>query len=147
GEKRLKDIEAEKALLPQLQKKVADARRFEVATTFDPENVESLAGKAIRLEEFGDKDKAARTWDAAIALAEKDVDLHIWQLLAAERRALLPKGEPDGGLATRQRQVASRLADLAQAESAAKDGNEAVKWIAVRVLARDVVELYDDESD
>jgi serine/threonine-protein kinase len=147
GEKRVKDIEAVKALLPQVQKKVADARRFEVATTYDPDNVESLAGKALRLEEFGDKDKAGRTWDAAAALASKEPDLHTWQLLAAERRAALPKAEPDAGLANRQRLVAGRLAELDKAEAEAKAGGEAVKWIAVRVMARDVVELYDDESD
>jgi serine/threonine-protein kinase len=70
ADKRVKDIEAAKALLPQLQKKVADARRFELPIAADPAGVEGLATKAARLEEFGDKEKARRTWDAAAALAE-----------------------------------------------------------------------------
>jgi serine/threonine-protein kinase len=147
GENRVKDVEAAKALLLQLQKKIADARRFEVATPFDKDSVESVAVRSLRLEAFGDKEKAARTWDLAIGLAEKETDLHVWYLLASERRAGLPKGTPDGGLAVRQKLVADQLAQIGKAEAEARVDNQAVKWIAVRVLARDVVELYDDEPD
>ncbi|HEX4609002.1 MAG TPA: serine/threonine-protein kinase [Urbifossiella sp.] len=147
GEKRVKDIEAEKALLPQVQKEIAEDRRYERPMPFDRDNVKSLAVRALRLEDFGDKDKAARTWDAATALAEKDADLHVWYLLASGRRAALAKGDPEAGLAQRQKLVAARLADIDQAEAAAKTDSQAIKWIALRVLARDVVELYDDESD
>jgi hypothetical protein len=55
--------------------------------------------------------------------------------------------EPDSGVAERTKLIAARLADIDQAEAAAKADNQAAKWIAVRALARDVVELYDDESD
>lgn len=147
GEKRVKDVEAAKALLPQLQKKVADARKFEVATPFNPESVESLAVRALRLDDFGDKEKARRTWDTAAGIAEKDSTLHDWFLLASERRAATGKVEPDAGMTQRRTLIADRLADIDKAEADAKADNQAVKWIAVRVLARDLVELYDDDPD
>ena len=97
--------------------------------------------------QFGDKEKAARTWDAVVSLSEKDADQHVWYLLASERRALHAKADPDAGLTTRRQLMTKHLADLDEAETAAKAGGETVKWIGVRVLARDVIELYDDEPD
>ncbi|MBN9521781.1 serine/threonine protein kinase [bacterium] len=147
GEKRVKDIEAAKALLPQLQKKVADARKFEVATAFNPDSVESLAVRALRLDAFGDKERTRRTWDTAAGIAEKDHDQHVWFLLASERRAALGKVEPDAGMTQRRALIATQLSDLDKAEAEAKADSQPVKWITVRVLARDLVEMYDDDPD
>ncbi|MFO0801029.1 MAG: serine/threonine-protein kinase [Gemmataceae bacterium] len=147
AEKRLKDIEAARKLLPELNKKIAEHRRFELPTPFEKDNLESLAVRALRLDAFGDKEKAARWWDAAVAQAEKEPDLNVWFLLASQQRAAIPKGAADGGLAERQKLVSQKIAELGQAQTEAQAGSEAVKWIAVRAAARELVELYDDETD
>jgi len=146
ADKRLKDIDASRALLTSLQKKIAEARRFELPTTFDKDGLESQAVRALRLEAFGDKDRAARWWDSAIVLAEKDADLNVWVLLASERKAAIPKAAADS-LTERQKLVASKMTELGQAEAEARGGTEKVKWVAVRSQARELVELYDDEVD
>ena len=147
ADKRIKDIDAARGLVATLQTKLRDDRRFERAANYDATSAESLAGKALRLEDYGDRDKAGKTWDAVIGLAEKDVDLHVWLLMASERRANLPKGAADEALAARKKLVAERMADIGTAEADAKAGNEPPKWLALRAMARDVVELYEDESD
>jgi predicted Ser/Thr protein kinase len=147
ADKRVKDIEAARALVPAVQKKIADNRRFEIATTYDAASAESLAGKALRLEDFGDRDKAGKIWDAVGALAEKEPDAHVWGLVAAERRANLPKGQADEALAQRKKLVGDRVTAIDAAEAEAKGGTDPAKWIMVRALSRDLIELYDDDTE
>jgi hypothetical protein len=101
----------------------------------------------LRLEEFGDKDKAARVWDQLITLAEKDPDKRDWFLLACQQRGVIPKPADD---ATKQRaaRITKQLddADKLATEAKANPDNSALR-VRVRTLCREVTDLYDDETD
>jgi serine/threonine-protein kinase len=147
ADKRIKDIETVSVLLAQLGAKIDENRRFEKSITFDPASAESLAIKAIRLERVKDIEKAGRLWEAITVLTEKDPGQHEWLLLANERRGKLPKELPENASGRRQHvhtqveMIAKRNAELKAASGQPAD------WIALRSQCREIIDLYEDETD
>jgi len=146
---RLNDIKAVQTRTRELEAKIAENRKYEKPIPFEPTNPESVATRALRLEHFKDYDKAARTWDRLIALTEQDLEQRVWFLMASERRAAIPKDAADGAankrLALVQNQVndaGKRLTELKNASARSR-----VEWIGLRILCRDVIELYEDATD
>jgi serine/threonine-protein kinase len=147
ADKRLADLRKVDQLAATLRQKIENNRKYEIAFSAEGTNPESLAIRALRLEEFGDKDKAARVWDQLITLTEKDPDKREWFLLACQQRAPISKPADD---ATKQR-VARITQQLAEAqklvgEAKANPDNSALR-VRVRTLRREVTDLYDDETD
>jgi serine/threonine-protein kinase len=147
ADKRLADLRTVDQLLATQRQKIDNNRKYEVAFSADGTNPESLAIRALRLEEYDDKDKAARVWDQLITLTEKDPDKRDWFLLACQQRGPLPKPADD---ATKQRsaRITKQLneADKLTTEAKANPDNSALRT-RIRTLCREVIDLYDDETD
>lgn len=146
AEKRLKDIAAVDAELKKLQTKVVSNRQFEIAANPDSTNPESLALRAARLDEFGDRDKAGRVWESVVTLTEKKAEFRVWYLIACQQKAGVPKeSAADAGKA--------RVALLQKKVDAAEDLKNKAKatadngllTLSVRGQCRDIYELYEDE--
>jgi serine/threonine-protein kinase len=146
AEKRLRDIKEADGRLAKLREKVRDNRRLEVPMPADPGSPESLATKALRLQEFGDADKARRVWAQAAEAAEPRPDQRAWYLLASQQRAALPPQSPPPSPEDRLARIRLVLNKVATDLPAVKDDpNAAAARRDLRQKCRDVVELYDDE--
>jgi serine/threonine-protein kinase len=147
AEKRLKDLRDAEGWLAELKKTVTRNKLHEVPMPADPANPESIALKGVRLDEFGDRDKAARTWGQLAEQTESKPDQRVWYLLASQERAKPTKGQtPKQAADDRLRRVAGVLNQASAALPAAKeDPNGAAKRRDLRQACRDVAELYDDE--
>jgi hypothetical protein len=150
AQKRIDDIKAAKDRPRQIAARIADHRKYEKPTSFDPNNPESLAMKAIRLQEFGDDDKAAQVWEELASLAAKDTGLHDWFLLASERRAGIRR-ETDA-VTRRYERIRDKVEAAAKTYTALKERKgtgesvSAIEWMSLRARCREIVELYSDES-
>ena len=104
----------------KLAAKLAEDRQFELDPVFDPSSPDSVAARAVRLEQFPDPGKARSAWDALAALTKDDPDRLAYRLLGLSRKARL--GEPkDGDPAARLKTVRDRVAKL-DADAKAVDG-------------------------
>jgi len=137
AEKRLADLNAVNQRIEDLQKRVEQARHGE--KEFEPINHREMrAGRALRLELFGDLAKAKEEW-GGLKSAEAEAGERGWFLLAASKIAeLTPKVEadtlPKGITLVRQKlKEAAGLKDKQPAQAA--------------VICRDVVFLYEKDSE
>ena len=148
ADKRIRDIAAVEEQGRKLGAKIDESRRFELPIVFDPSNPESEATRALRLERFGDHDKAARQWQILIDQTEKEAEQRVWFLLACERRAAAVKQAPENAVAHRQGLVRGKIAEAEKdAKPLKNEPDKKAERAGVRIQCRDVVELYDDESD
>jgi serine/threonine-protein kinase len=147
AEKRLKDLQAVDEAFKKVQAKVLSNRQYEVAARRDASSPESVALYAARLEEFGDKDKAAQQWDALATQTAKEPDHRVWYLLASRQKVAAPREAGEDAAKARLKLVREKVeaAEKRKAEAAGKPDN-AADLFAVRSLCRDVYELYDDEQ-
>lgn len=152
ADKRIADIKSARGKVAQLAAKIADARRFERPIPFDSTNPESLAIRALRLEQFKDEDKAAQVWDELKTLASRDAGLNDWFLLASERRAGLRRDSGTDAAANRYRTIQKKVEEAAALDASLKQKKAAgetvrpIDWIGLRTQLRDIVDLYGDES-
>ncbi|MFO0803914.1 MAG: serine/threonine-protein kinase [Gemmataceae bacterium] len=86
ADKRVREIEDARKRDADLTTAIAADRNNEKPIPFDASSARSLAVRARRLEQFGDPEKAVRTWDTLIGLPDTDEN-GPWQLIAAEHRA------------------------------------------------------------
>lgn len=147
GEKRLKDMEEAQAKVRELDAKIVDARRSAKPTSFDPSSPESLAIKALRLTKYSDTEKAGRFWDTLVSQTEKDPEHHVWFLLASQQRAALPKEPPESAVAKRAKLVEERWKAVEEEWKKARDTNADGDWRVVQIYSRELIELYDDETE
>ena len=147
GEKRLRDIADAKATRDRLVREIAAIRDYEKPVKFDPSDPESLAIKALRLDDFKDKEKAGRVWEALGTFAEKDAALRAWFLLAAQQRANIKKETPEAAAEARRKLVDAELATaevfLQQYKA---DANLKKARLDARRKCREVIDLYDDDE-
>jgi hypothetical protein len=144
AEKRIRDIDEARKQDAELDAVIAANRNNEKPMPFDSSNARSLAIRARRLEQIGDTEKAARTWDTLLALPDKEPDHGMWLLLAGEHRSKLkdsPVKRPEL-LAKLVRDADRSLGELRKNKQAS-----ALDWKILRAGCRDLVELYDDETD
>ena len=151
AEKRIKDAESVPGLFGQLETKIQENRKFEKPMPFDPTSPESLAIKAMRLEadRFKDFDKARKMWEAVIGLTENDPTQQGWFLLASDRLQKAPKGG-NAPAEDRLKRIREQLDAIKKAHENLKSKTSEktyADWIALRSLCREVIELYDDETD
>jgi serine/threonine-protein kinase len=146
AEERLRDIARAREAAAEARKTIENNRRFEKPFGTDQTDPKTLAVRALRLEEFGDREKAVRTWAALIALTEKDFDRHEWYLLACQQHGTAKP--PDNstqariGLIEQHLMAADKLA--AEVRANPEDGP---RRIALRNACREITDLYDDETD
>ena len=152
ADKRMADIRKVEHLAASLRLKIADSRKFEVPIAVDPTSPEGLAIKGLRLEEFNDYEKAIRTcWDPLASQTEKESDKREWYLLACQQRIAAPKF-PDDPAKSRLEQISGtvkKAKEIAEADNGRvkKDPDQKIDRARVRGLCREVIDLYDDESD
>jgi serine/threonine protein kinase len=147
ADKRLTDLRKVGELETRLLKKIDENRKFELAFDDDPLSPEGLAIKGIRLEQFRDKEKAVRAcWELLASSTEKDSDKREWHLLACQHRIYTKPSEDP--LETRRSLIKNQVDDAKQlADAAASDPEKKPERVKVRTECREVVDLYDDESD
>ncbi len=144
---RLAELKTARDSVARIREKIENGRRFETSFSTNMTDPESLAVRAFRLEEFGDRDKAGGVWDVLAKLTEKDKDRHAWYLLAAQQLSTSPKGSEDS---VRQRTaLIDKQIKAAQSLITVLDANadDALKRSQLRNICREIIDLYDDETD
>ena len=146
AEKRLRDIKTARDEFPKVQAKVLSNRQYEIAASGDATNPEALALRGARLDEFGDREKAALVWESLAMLAEKKAEMRVWYLIACQQRAGAPKetaaeaAKARVALLQRKVEAVEKLQNEAKGQS---DNGRAL--LSVRGQCRDIFELYEDE--
>ncbi len=150
ADKRLADVKGARAELAKLHEKIKDSRLHELPLKPDTTNPESLAIRTLRLKEFGDPEKAGRTCDVLVTLAEKESERRAWFLLGTHLRSTIPKGANDP-VAVRRQRITEWLNSTDRTAKQVRDEPEhperGVLMRTVRNRCRDVAELYEDETD
>jgi len=143
ADKRLREIDEARKKDAELDAAIASNRNNEKPMPVDPSNAKSLAIRARRLEQIGDPEKAVRTWDTLLGLADAEPDTASWQLVAGEHRAKSKEAKTNKSQLLEKVQAGeSHLAELQKNPNAT-----ALEWKVLRADSRDFVELYEDELD
>jgi tRNA A-37 threonylcarbamoyl transferase component Bud32 len=148
ADKRLADLKRVDQLAATLRTKIDTNINYEIPFSDDPTSLEGLAIKGIRLEDFPDWEKANRVcWSQIVSATEKDPDKRDWHLLASQKlREGTPNLEKEPAKA-RLQQIVKTLG-LASAEfGMLKPGDDTLQRFKIRNLCRQVIDLYDDESE
>lgn len=141
ADRRVQNIEEARKKNTELDTSISTNRNNEKAMPLDSGNAQSLAVRARRLEQYGDPEKALRMWDVLLALPDDSGDSAVWALLAAEHKAKLkaPKTDPDH-LNSKVKALETRLQELNKSATS-------IEWKALRADCRDLIELYEDETE
>ena len=145
ADERVRDIDAARDLGRRLEAAIADNRRFERPMPINASNPESLAMKAIRLEQFPDPAEAVKAWASVVDMTKDQPDQRALFLLAHERRAAGQKAAA-GSTGNQFDGVKAKLAEVEKGMAAATADPTPAKWQAVRIPAREIAELYADET-
>lgn len=150
AERRVKELlETVPQTLAKLRKQLEDDRVSEVQRSLDRTSPEARAARAIRLEQFGDAAKAKAAWDELARDTVSDPGRRTWHLAATQQAAqiaLKPDADAKADRITRLRQRLVQLNEV-RASLTRATTDEPVVRSDYRIGLRDVVQLYDDESD
>ena len=147
---RLQLVQDVKKLAETLRKQVEEYREFERPFPTDPTQPETLALRAVRLELFGDRDKAGRIWTQFYERTEKDEEQKSWYLLAGERKhRLTTASTPADPLKQRLNLIEGQLQKAQQLLAMLQPTDPAIKRkrADIRILCRDITDLYADEEE
>ena len=147
---RLQLVQDVKKLAETLRKQVEEYREFERPFPSDPTQPETLALRAVRLELFGDRDKAGRIWTQLYERTEKDEEQKSWYLLAGERKhRLTTASTPADPLKQRLNLIEGQLQKAQQLLAMLQPTDPAIKrkQVDIRILCRDITDLYADEEE
>jgi serine/threonine-protein kinase len=139
-----------KKLADTLRKQVEEYREFERPFPTDPTKPETLALLAVRLELFGDREKALRQWTQLYDRTEKDEEQKTWHLLAGERKLRLTTAStPADPLKQRLNLIEGHLQKAQQLLAVLQPDDPAIKRkrADIRILCRDIIDLYADEGE
>lgn len=135
------------ATLARLKEQIDKDRYLESTRPLSPTDPEALAIRAIRYEQFGDRNRSKKTWDALQAMAAQEPDLLTWRLLASSQ--IVGLGDPGKDDAAAAERVAKLQKESDRFEvlaaKAASDPNPAIPRRDVRIACREVIALYDDD--
>ena len=149
ADKRINDIRKEvPARLALVQKQIESERVFENPKPYQPALPESVAARAVRLEQFPDKPKARSAWLRLASETKKDPDRWTWFLLATQQAALIGVSKSDEDIRTvREKTLTEDIEKLeAEAKATAADDTAKARRRDVRNRCRDIISLYDDET-
>jgi len=150
AQRRLQLVQDVKKLADTLRKQVEEYREFERPFPTDPTQPETLALRAVRLELFGDRDKAGRIWTQLYERTEKDEEQKSWYLLAGERKhRLTTASTPADPLKQRLNLIEGQLQKAQQLLAMLQPTDPAIKrkQADIRILCRDITDLYADEEE
>ena len=150
AQRRLQLLQDVKKLAETLRKQVEEYREFERPFPSDPTQPETLALRAVRLELFGDRDKAGRIWTQLYERTEKDEEQKSWYLLAGERKhRLTTASTPADPLKQRLNLIEGQLQKAQQLLAMLQPTDPAIKRkrADIRILCRDITDLYADEGE
>ncbi len=144
AEKRIREIEDARKKETEIDSLIAANRNNEKAMPYDPSNARSVATRARRLEQVGDPEKAARSWDTLLGFPDAEGELGSWLLLASDHRAKIKDGpfKRVDFLEKLILAVENKLSELQKNTSATL-----LEWKDLRSECRDLTELYGDETD
>jgi predicted Ser/Thr protein kinase len=150
ADKRLKDVNDAKSRLKSLRDTIDSARLNDRPLSNDATTPEGLGVRGLRLEDIGDRPKAAAVWRQLADLVENDPERRDWFLLAAQQRATVTLGKPvDDPVGRRVARLEAELAKAAEVAASIREGDpdENRRRKDVRVACREVVDLYADETE
>jgi serine/threonine protein kinase len=150
AQRRLQLLQDVKKLAETLRKQVEEYREFERPFPTDPTQPETLALRAVRLELFGDREKAGRIWTQLYERTEKDEEQKSWYLLAGERKhRLTTASTPADPLKQRLNLIEGQLQKAQQLLAMLQPTDPAIKRkrADIRILCRDITDLYADEEE
>jgi serine/threonine-protein kinase len=146
AEKRLADLHAAQNKLGEARKIIDDTRRNDLAFSVDPTTPMGLTIRGLRLEDFGDRAKAGAVWKSLADQTERDPAAHVWRLLALNKLARGAVGTtPENSDDYRAKLVETKVAEATGITIAEGDPEANAKRRRIRVLCREVVDLYEDE--
>ena len=149
ADKRLADINDARKELAERLKEIEETRRNDLAFAVDANSPKGLAIRALRLEEFGDRERAGKEWSSFAAQTESELDKRKWYLLASQQKAKASIGKlPDDATTRRVKLIEDYLkrADSIKASIRPGDPDENKKRKDVRVMCREVIDLYENET-
>jgi hypothetical protein len=146
AQNRLDEIARIEKLVSATRQTIENNRKYELAFPTDETTPEVVAIRAFRLAEFGDSEKAGREWDKVAALTEKEADKLAWYLLACHHRAGAEKAG-DNTLEQRIARITMQLDEAAALTETLKTEKQPGTPIRIRILCREVIDLYNDEND
>jgi hypothetical protein len=147
ADKRLADLRKVDQVAAATRQKIDNNRKYEVAFPNDVANVETVAIRAFRLEDFEDSEKAGREWEKLAILTEKDPERREWFLLANYQR-LGAKKANENTLKERVALLVKRVEEVETlAGSLRVNPEENSTRILIRIKCREMTDLYDDEKD
>ena len=148
AEKRLADITNARKELASVRKEIDENRRHDLQFALDPNSPRGLTVRAVRLEQMDDKEKADRVWSQLAELTEKEPDKHEWFLLASQQRAV-PGGKNQDAVSHRVAKIEAKYAEAERTAKSIREGDpeENRKRMTVRVLCREITDLYEEESN
>lgn len=147
---RLHLLQEVRKLADTLRKQVDEYREFERPFPTDATQPETLAFSAQRLELFGDREKALRFWIQLYERTEKDEEQKTWHLLAGERKhRLTTVSSPADPLKQRLNLIEGHLQKAQQLLAVLQPNDPAIKRkrADIRILCRDIADLYADEGE
>jgi serine/threonine-protein kinase len=149
ADKRLRDIQTARRELGDVRKLIDDTRRNDLAFSLDGGTPKGMAVRAQRLEDLGDKAKATAAWRALAEETEREPAAHPWRLMALDKVARLNTGmTPENAEAVRAALIEKQVAQAEAINASAKEGDPDFnkKHKDVRVICREIVDLYGDET-
>jgi len=151
AEKRIRILQTDvPEKLRAIRKQIADESGFDTIKTYEAGNPEAAAVRGLRLEKYGDSAKAKGIWEDLITKSEKDLDLHLWFLIAAQQsgQITLEKGKADEARAARIKKLEDRMKEIDEAWDKIKDDPDArVPRRDIRGSCREIIAMYDDEPN
>jgi serine/threonine-protein kinase len=132
----------------RLRKLLEQIREFEQPFPAE-QSPEALALKGLWLETFGDRPKALRYWNQLHDSTEKQSEHRIWYLLATERKQRTPGSLTIDPVKLQLELITKHLHKAQQLALALQPDDPAFKrkQADIRILCRDIVELYADEQE
>lgn len=163
ADRHLADIRQADDLVNTLRKEIADREIYESVWTHDVLDPKSLATVAIRLGGAGgpkpvgeaatipflkDDAKTAKAWSDLADAANAKPEKRAWFILGARERKFFAEVKPDAALARRKAEMPAQLERIRKEWTrVANDANLGANQRDCRNRARDLVELFADETD
>jgi serine/threonine-protein kinase len=149
AEKRLGDLQKVKDQTATIRRKIEDNRRNDLPFNYDASNPETVAVRAFRLEEMGDREKAGRVWGQLAEKTKEELDRREWHLLATQQKVLTSGGKFVDPVAHRSERIEAKFTEAERIAAGIResDPDKNKKQAQVRVLCREVIDLYEDETE
>ena len=137
--------------MTRIKKELADQYIYQrPIKTYDPNEPESIARRAIRFMRMNDSDAANQKWKTLVALTQEDPDNRVWYLLATDQARLTePPENATDPEKKREELLQSKLTSLTNEWQIVKQDrvNRKAEQRSIWNVSRDIVTLYEDSTN